>query len=571
MDGAEYNTEQHVTLEQHAEFMREIPPRETLSGRYLSSRFAQRHHDWSHATGFVEGVLAFAPDDLSLQKRIMVLGMGAGQTDLSIEKARAVLAEEPYNALALLFVSMDEFKNQNYEAAAAHIDSMPIGSLSAFIMPLLHSWAQASLGKNDTGALRDSALHIYHAILVADFLGDHAAVKALLSDSLETGDISTSDLTRIAAIYGHIGDIGKAKELYKKVLMVEPDNAEALENLTHIDSGEDIKIFDRVDSPEDGLSEAMYDMARILYSDYSDESARIFAHLSLFLNPEKMDAVMLLGRIASRNERMDDAIAFYGSVPPESPQYFDAARLAADLLEDEGRIDEALAMLNTLVDTHDDLEALVQIGDIHRRNDNFKEAIKVYNRAEKMLGGSIPADHWQIHYVRGMSYEQNGQWEKAQKDLETALKYQPDHPFVLNYLGYSWADLGVNLEKSRQMIERAVELRPEDGYITDSLGWVLYKMGRYKEAVPYLERAVELLPYDPVINDHLGDAYWKVGRRLEARFQWTRAKNHSDDEELLSTIQAKMDHGLDQPVPVTKAADAINAVHGKDEPKVMEQ
>ena len=102
-------------------------------------------------------------------------------------------------------------------------------------------------------------------------------------------------------------------------------------------------------------------------------------------------------------------------------------------------------------------------------------------------------------------------------------------------------------------IRRAVALRPEDGYITDSLGWVLYRLGNYEEAVPHLERAVELLPYDSVINDHLGDAYWRVGRRLEARFQWMRAKNHSDDEILVGEIDRKLDQGL-QSVDIVKEA-----------------
>ncbi len=119
----------------------------------------------------------------------------------------------------------------------------------------------------------------------------------------------------------------------------------------------------------------------------------------------------------------------------------------------------------------------------------------------------------------------------------------PNNPYVLNYLGYAWADQGVNLQESLAMIQKAVELKPTDGYITDSLGWVLYKQKDYPRAVSVLERAVELLPYDPTINDHLGDAYWQVGRRLEARFQWERAKNHSEDQKQIETIKEKLISG----------------------------
>jgi Flp pilus assembly protein TadD len=94
------------------------------------------------------------------------------------------------------------------------------------------------------------------------------------------------------------------------------------------------------------------------------------------------------------------------------------------------------------------------------------------------------------------------------------------------------------------MLERAVSLRPTDGYIVDSLGWLFYRIGRFREAVQNLERAVELKPQDPVINDHLGDAYWRVGRRAEARFQWQRALGLEPEADLIPTIRTKLDRGL---------------------------
>ncbi len=189
-------------------------------------------------------------------------------------------------------------------------------------------------------------------------------------------------------------------------------------------------------------------------------------------------------------------------------------------------------------------DAQIKIGDIYRRQDQFGKAIQAYSQAEKMLGGVVPEKYWHLLYLRGMSYERDNNWDAAEKDLSAALKYKPDHPYILNYLGYAWADRSMNLGEALAMIRKASALRPEDGYITDSLGWVLYRMGKFKEAVPELERAVSLLPYDPVINDHLGDAYWRVGRVMEAKFQWTRAKNHSDDEELKAKIAEKLDSGL---------------------------
>ena len=110
---------------------------------------------------------------------------------------------------------------------------------------------------------------------------------------------------------------------------------------------------------------------------------------------------------------------------------------------------------------------------------------------------------------------------------------------MLNYLGYSWVDQHMNLDEAFKMLKRAVEQRPTDGYIVDSLGWAYYRLGRYDEAVRMLEKAVELKPADPVINDHLGDAYWRVGRKLEATFQWNHARDLKPEPEDLPKILAR--------------------------------
>jgi nucleoid-associated protein YgaU len=117
----------------------------------------------------------------------------------------------------------------------------------------------------------------------------------------------------------------------------------------------------------------------------------------------------------------------------------------------------------------------------------------------------------------------------------------------LNYLGYTWVDKGIHLDVALDMIKKAVEQRPNDGYIVDSLGWAYYRLGRYEEAVTTLETAVQLRAQDPVLNDHLGDAYWMVGRKREAMFQWAHARDLGPDETELPKILAKLQRGLEPP------------------------
>jgi Flp pilus assembly protein TadD len=163
------------------------------------------------------------------------------------------------------------------------------------------------------------------------------------------------------------------------------------------------------------------------------------------------------------------------------------------------------------------------------------------------LLGKIDKRHWTYFYARGTCHERLKNWPKAEADLVKAMGLVPDQPLVLNYLGYSWVDQGRNLKQGMALIEKAVALKPDDGYIVDSLGWAHFKQGNYKEAVRYLERAVELKPDDPVLNDHLGDALWRVGREREARFQWDQALSLKPEPEDVEKIKRKLASGLEPP------------------------
>jgi tetratricopeptide (TPR) repeat protein len=151
--------------------------------------------------------------------------------------------------------------------------------------------------------------------------------------------------------------------------------------------------------------------------------------------------------------------------------------------------------------------------------------------------------------------------------MKKALDLLPDQPNVLNYLGYSWIDQGVNLDDGMKMIKRAVEQRPDDGYIVDSLGWAYFRIGNYDDAMKNLERAVELRPEDPTINDHLGDAYWRVGRKLEAKFQWAHARDLKPEPDDLPKIEEKIANGLPDEPPGTAAASADKPADKKEEAK----
>jgi len=208
------------------------------------------------------------------------------------------------------------------------------------------------------------------------------------------------------------------------------------------------------------------------------------------------------------------------------------------------RTDEAKASLEKLIAANPrDLEAIMALGNVLRGRKQFAECADVYSKGIDTIT-KPEKSNWVIYYFRGICLERSKQWAKAEEDLKKSLELYPDQPHVLNYLGYSWIDQGLNLDEGMRMIKRAVEQRADDGYIVDSLGWAYYRLGNMEEAVKQLERAVELKPEDPTINDHLGDAYWKTGRALEARFQWSHARDLKPEPEDLDKIKKKLEIGL---------------------------
>jgi tetratricopeptide (TPR) repeat protein len=249
--------------------------------------------------------------------------------------------------------------------------------------------------------------------------------------------------------------------------------------------------------------------------------------------------------VLDRDGQYDEALAAYQAVLKDPVLGWDARFEAALLLNQMEKPDESIKALQAmLLEQPDNLNVLTSLADTLRAQERFPEARAAYDKVIAKIG--TPAErHWALFYARGITFERMNQWKAAEADLRKALTLSPDQPLVLNYLGYSWIEQRTNLDEALAMIQKAVEQRPDDGYIVDSLGWALYKLGRYKEAIEWLEKAAALIPEDPTINDHLGDAYWQAGRRLDATFQWRHAAAMKPDADDLAKIQAKIKSGLD--------------------------
>jgi tetratricopeptide (TPR) repeat protein len=299
-----------------------------------------------------------------------------------------------------------------------------------------------------------------------------------------------------------------------------------------------------VDTPQAGAAEALYGLGASLGRRGGEDLGLVYLQLALALEPNHPLALLSLADLYESLKKPDLAIKAYEHVPASSPLHRNAAIQMATNLDALDRSAEAEQHLNALIKEHpDDLEAIMALGNVLRGHKKFAECADVYSKAVALVPHPEKAN-WVLFYFRGICFERAHQWPKAEADLQQALKLFPEQPHVLNYLGYSWIDQGVRLDEGMDMIKRAVQQRPDDGYIVDSLGWAYFRIGNYEEAVKQLEHAIELKPEDPTINDHLGDAYWRIGRTLEAHFQWAHARDLKPDPEDLPKIEAKLKNGL---------------------------
>lgn len=555
--GKEPEKEQ-IQLSEEEKIIYSIP--ENIAGYYLIGRHAQSNHDWKTAEEYISKILDKDKNNPALMKRAMMMAMGSGNYDKAIMLAEKIKKSGQSDDLASIFLTLKYIKSLEYGKALKNIKDSDNEGISILVSPVIESWAKAGKGQFDIDNLINTSGNLYHSVLIAAYLNKLDEWKKKF-DKIQKNSISSYDLERIADHLVRNNKKNEAYELYEIIIKNSPQYKSLIEKKINAVKENNYSKYIKeikIDSPAQGVSFALYDIALLLFQENSDDSARIFNSMALYLSPDMTEAKLLMANIAARNKQIDKAIKYYTSIEEGNKLYAISRRYAADVLSEEKRYEQAINILKEIVDKYQDINAQIMIGDLLRQDKKYEQALKEYNKAFNMIGKEIPDKYWNLYYSRAITYERLKKWEQAERDFKKALEYQPNNPYVLNYLGYSWADQNVHLEKALEMIEKAAKQAPNDAYIIDSLGWVMYKMGKYKDAIPPLEKAVELSPYDPVINDHLGDAYWKTGRKLEARFQWKRAINYANEDLDIDVVKEKIKNGI-----VNKDIKKVEAIESK--------
>ncbi|MGY4302938.1 tetratricopeptide (TPR) repeat protein [Bradyrhizobium sp. USDA 4369] len=536
----------------------------TTSGSYLAARHASVERDAASAAAFYRSALRTDPKNNELLDRAFISSVADGDIEEAVKLAERILTVDKSNRIARLVVGVQDIKQKKYAAAQTNINQSVRGPITDLVATLLSAWAAAGAGDAKTAVANIDKLtgpewyplfKDLHAGMILELAGKEKEAGTRFERAYKLDD----SMLRITEAYAHWlsrnKDAASATAIYEAFDKKLARHPLVQEGLRDTKAGK--KLPPLVDSAQAGAAEALYGIGATLSRRGGEDLALVYLQLALHLQPSHPLALLSLADLYETVKKPQMAIKVYERVPASSPLKRNAQIQLATDLDSADRSDEAIKILKDVIaQDPKDLEAIMALGNIERGRKKFADCAKTYSLGVDSLPANNDKANSVYYYYRGICLERSKQWPKAEADMRKALELQPDQPHVLNYLGYSWIDQGVNLDEGMKMIKRAVEQRPDDGYIVDSLGWAYYRIGNYEEAVKHLERAIDLKPEDPTINDHLGDAYWRVGRKLEAKFQWAHARDLKPEAEELPKIEAKIQNGLtDDPAPAAASAD----------------
>ena len=547
----------------------------SIDGLYLSARVAEQSKDFDSALAQAEQAIRRAPDDPHLQLLTFRYRLLVGKVAAAAELAPKILAVSANEALPNLTLAVVAVRKGDFKAAEAAVTRMGDDTSMGLMRPILEAWVKA--GQKDFLAARsrleaarpddETLLAVFriHEAMLDEAAGDRDAAERKLRDVVRQD--TAAPLRPVLALAGVLrrgGKAGEARDLLRRYGEANAD-AVVMEGLLRSDS------LPRQPTPADMIADILVDLGGAIAGaqrENAENLGLVFAWLALEAAPTSDNARLLAAELLEGLNLPEKAIAQYNAVDSASPLQWRARMRAAAALAETGKIEDAVKALQTMVSERSErIDAAAALGDLLRGKERFAEAAKAYDTAVERLR-KVEDRHWALFYARGIVLERTKNWPRAEADFRRALSLVPatdeakrrSRAFVLNYLGYSWIDQGMNLDEGLKLLIEAVELVPDDGAITDSLGWAYYRLGQHEQAVVLLEKAIQLKADDATIVEHLGDAYWHVGRRREARFQWERALRQKPEPDRVDPLNRKLADGLtrelDQPTVVKPPAEA---------------
>lgn len=301
-----------------------------------------------------------------------------------------------------------------------------------------------------------------------------------------------------------------AAETYKNLLALYPDNMVARERLVNLyfelglkkEAEKQMQEIKEHSRPGERGRQALGFI--YLRQGMLDESIE---ELNLIVSawPNDYKSIYYLALAYEEKGDLEKALDYLKRIRPESKYFIKALIHSTYILDKQDKQDEAIALVQKAIALEQGQSELYLIlASLYETKKEYEKAIKIIEG-----GLSYDRDNTDLIFRLGVLLDKSGDKKSCIEQMQKILDIDPDHADSLNYIGYTYAEQGIKLDEAMDLIKRASELKPDNGYIIDSLGWVYYQKGLYNEAVRHLERAAELTPDDPTIKEHLGDACLK--------------------------------------------------------------
>lgn len=494
--------QQAVQLDSHDPFLRL-----SLADQYLSLGQGEQ------ALRAAEDAVIQDPQYVEAHMLLGNLAFHAGNNEKAIQAFSRVLELEPDLEDAVLLLAITHARNDNFEQAVEvlkefnrkHPDS------SKGMVTLARLYQEMGL----TGL----AVESYNLLLE-----HHPEIESVYFE--------------LGSLYEEQGEYEQALAVYRKLLVEDPQNT----NMRHHVA----RLFIANQKYDEALNE-LQELLRIRPDDIEAlrkvglihleqglwaAAAKVFLDL-LEINPEIHQARFYLGTALERNNDFQGAMLAFSVIPEDSELYDDAMAHLSYLHHRLGQTDEAIVILEKVLSRGSERpELFAFLASLYEDQERFDQALLILDRGLTIF----PQDSGLL-YHKGVTLERTNERVRAIEVMRQVIKESPDHAEALNYMAYSFAEDGQNLDEALDFATRALALKPE-GHIFDTLGWVFYRLGRFEDARRQLEHAADLMPEDPVVLQHLGDAYRELKLFGKARAVYQSVLELTPDD---AAVQKKLD------------------------------
>ena len=523
-------------------------------GDYLVAKISNNENDYRVTKRFYQKIHRKNPSDLLALDRLLLLSLLEGDfisanqysfklAQVGCDQSIDACCKSNQSPQGHLVNGISYLNSYNFDLADQSFASIWHGDLaSTSFVRLLRAWVWAkpttldkSIGFIDLiSSNSDRVTSLLHKALIYDYTNEVELAEVYFDQVL----YQSSDLY-IINLYLNFLSRNNLEEKKQKVIN---------EFLSEYDSSFISVLINQndkrlIENQLQGIGVVFFNSPSMIRG-LKPELIHLMLQLAAITSPNLKEINFMLASLLTSLEDYEKSIKIYKEIPTNHYLGEYATIQVSDLYSLEDKNEDAINHLENFLKTRKTFDGLLRLGNYYRYDSKWDDASKVYLKAID-FGLDINDDNlWEAYFKAGIVYERSNKWKEAESYFLKALELYSDQPDVLNYLGYSYIDKDINMETAKGMIEKALNQKPSDPYIIDSMAWYYFKTEAYEEAKSLLEYAIDLMPYDPIINEHYGDTLWKSGQNVEARFHWSKALELDPEEETIADIKIKILKGI---------------------------